>query len=75
MFSRLFLTILLYITIVILIFIIKPSMMFNSSGNLKHFDYENTTDTSLLTIEIALPFIAIICYFIMIIFEMALEND
>lgn len=75
MFSRLFITILLYITLIILIFIIKPSMMFDSTGNLKHFDYENSANTSLLTIEIALPFLAILCYFIVIIFEMTLGDD
>ena len=75
MFSRLFLTIILYITLVILIFIIKPSMMFDTGGVLKHFDYENSSDTSLLTVEIVLPFLALISYFIMIIFEMALGDD
>jgi hypothetical protein len=74
MFSRLFLTILLYITLVFLIFIIKPSMMFDANGNLKHYDYNNTSETSLLTIEIVLPFLALLCYFIIIILEMVIDR-
>jgi len=73
MFSRLFISIILYITLVILIFVIKPSMMFDIDGNLKHYDYNNTCETSLLTIEIALPFLAIISYFIIIILEMIID--
>lgn len=74
MFSRLFITILLYITLVFLIFIAKPSMMFDINGNLKHYDYNNTSETSLLTIEIALPFLAILCYFVIIILEMIIDR-
>lgn len=75
MFSRLFLTIILYITIVVAIFVLKPSMMFDLNGNMKHFDNVNKCDTSLLTVEIVLPFLALLCYFIILIFEMILGDN
>lgn len=71
MFSRITMTILIYISVLLLIFYYKPAMMFDAEGNIKHFDYDTTiTSVSLLSIETMLPIIAIICYFVVIICEL-----
>lgn len=70
MYSRKYLSIFLYITIIIFIFIFKPKNMFDKDGNIKHFDYDNDIGSSLLSIEIVLPILAILCYFITIILEL-----
>ena len=69
MFSRITITILIYITTIMLLFLFKPSMMFDLNGNIKQFDYDTTISSSLLSIEVLLPIIAIICYFIVIALE------
>ena len=46
-------------------------MMFDAEGNIKHFDYDTSVNNvSLLSMEVILPIIALLCYFIVIIFEL-----
>jgi hypothetical protein len=45
--------------------------MFDANGELKHFNYEdNDTSGSLLSIEIALCILALLCYFVVIALEL-----
>lgn len=54
-----------------LIFMFKPSMMFDINGKIKHFDFDTTSSTSsLLSIETVLPVVALLCYFIVLIMEL-----
>jgi len=65
MYSRKYIIILIFITLLLLIFLCKPSMMFDNEGNIKHFGYNNDNYiTSLLSIEIILPILIIISYII-----------
>ena len=71
--KRIYFVILLYILCVILIFALKPAMMFDLEGNFKHFGYdEKDTSASLLNIEVVMIFMAIFCYFIVTAFELAM---
>jgi len=71
MFSRITITVILYMTVLLLIFFYKPAMMFDAEGNIKHFDYDTSVNNvSLLSMEVILPIIALLCYFIVIIFEL-----
>lgn len=71
--KRMYTVVILYILILLLIFMLKPAMMFNSDGSLKHFGYKNTDmSASLLNIEIVLFMIAICCYFLVISIELLL---
>jgi len=71
MYSRKYIIILIYISILLTIFLMKPSMMFDHEGNIKHFGYNsNDNSTSLLSIEIVLPFLIIISYIIYMILQL-----
>ncbi len=71
MLSRMPLAILLYIICLLLIFLFRPSMMFDDNGNFKHFGYdESDHSASLLNIEIVLVVLAIFCYFIVLAVEL-----
>ena len=46
-------------------------MMFGNDGNIINFDYDTELiSSSLMSIEVILPVIAIICYFLVIILEL-----
>jgi hypothetical protein len=47
------------------IFLLKPSLLFDVGGNLKSFNIND----SMITIEIVTPIIAILSYFIALIFS------
>ena len=64
MYSRKYIIILIYIILVLTIFLLKPSMMFDNKGNIKHFGYNKDNLSSLLSIEIVLPLLIIISYII-----------
>lgn len=71
--KRMYLVILLYVICVLTLFALKPAMMFDMEGNLKHFGYENhDTSASLLNIEVVLVVIAIFCYLIVVAGELIL---
>ncbi len=71
MIGRIYLAILLYIIILLSIFLLKPAMMFDAEGNIKHFNYDaKDTTGSLLNIEVVLVFLALFCYFVIIAIEL-----
>lgn len=59
--------ILIYILILLLIFLIKPSIMFDGNGNIKTY-----TSKSLLTIDIIYPFIALLSYYFTLVIKIML---
>jgi hypothetical protein len=65
----LLLTILLYILIILLIFIIKPSIMFDLHGNIKTYNSK-----SLLTLDIIYPIIALLSYYSILVIKIILLN-
>tara|TARA_Y100000389_G_C17447906_1_gene512776 strand:+ start:348 stop:566 length:219 start_codon:yes stop_codon:yes gene_type:complete len=64
MYSRKYIIILIYITLLLLLFLIKPSLLFDDNGNIKNFGFESNNNKSLLSIEILIPILAIISYII-----------
>jgi Ca2+/Na+ antiporter len=73
MIKRIYTVITLYIICLFLIFWFKPAMMFDSDGNIKHFNYEeNDQSSSLLNIELVLSVLAIFCYFVVLAAELIL---
>lgn len=63
----LLLTILFYILIILLIFIIKPSIMFDIYGNIKTYNSK-----SLLTLDIIYPVIALLTYYFILVIKIIL---
>jgi len=59
--------ILLYISILLLIFLFKPSFMFDINGNFKTYNSK-----SLLTLDIIYPIIALLSYFIVLVIKIIL---
>ena len=51
--------VLIYILILLLLFIFKPSIMFDINGNIKNY-----SGKSMLTLDLIFPFFAIISYYI-----------
>jgi hypothetical protein len=64
MYSRKYIIILIYITLLLLLFLIKPSLLFDDNGNIKNFGFESNNNKSLLSIEILIPILAIVSYII-----------
>ncbi len=62
-------TIVIYILIVGYLFLIQPAMMFDNDGNLKDFDFANN-DSTLIPMILALPMLAVIIYFLVLVVEM-----
>ncbi len=58
------LSILLYILVILLLFILKPSIMFDLYGNIKTYNSK-----SLLTLDLIYPFIALLCYYIILVIK------
>jgi hypothetical protein len=61
------LAILLYIFILLLIFLIKPSIMFDIYGNIKKH-----TSNSLLTLDLVYPILALLCYYFSLVIKVIL---
>ena len=61
--------ILIYILILLILFILKPSIMFDYNGNIKTY-----TPNSALTLDILYPFIAIISYYIVIVIKLCYNS-
>ena len=59
--------ILLYISLLLLIFLFKQSFMFDIYGNFKTYNSK-----SLLTLDIIYPVIALLCYFIVLVIKIIL---
>jgi hypothetical protein len=69
MFSRKIITVLLFITILLLIYIIQPYFIFNKDGTYKNFGY-NDKEQSLITVFVVIPIIAIISFIIVLSLEL-----
>jgi|688.fasta_scaffold15771_14 hypothetical protein len=61
--------ILIYIIILLLLFISKPSIMFNSNGIIKTYN-----ENSLLTLDLIYPILAIISYYIYLIIKTIIKK-
>jgi hypothetical protein len=59
--------ILLYISLLLLIFLFKPSFMFDINGNFKTYNSK-----SLLTLDIVYPVLALLSYFIVLVIKIIL---
>jgi hypothetical protein len=62
-----FIAILIYILILLLIFLLKPSIMFDINGNIKKYNSK-----SLLTLDIIYPFIALLSYYFTLVIKIIL---
>jgi hypothetical protein len=69
MFSRKIITLSIYLLIVIMIFTIQPSLMFNSNGEMKTFGYYNNDKTTIMPVILLLPIIALILFITVLIIE------
>ena len=69
MFLRKLITVLVFITIVILLFVFQPSMMFDKEGNLKNFNYTVDDNTTLIPMILVVPFLAIMSFLIVLVVE------
>ncbi len=55
--------------IVILIFIIKPEIMFNSKGEMKNFGYYINEETTIIPVILILPILALLLFIFTLIIE------
>lgn len=62
-----FIAILIYVLILLLIFLLKPSIMFDLNGNIKKYNSK-----SLLTLDIIYPFIALLSYYFTLVIKIIL---
>ena len=69
MFSRKIISISIYLMIVILIFIIKPEIMFNSKGEMKNFGYYINEETTIIPVILFLPILALLLFIFPIIWK------
>jgi hypothetical protein len=69
MFSRKIISISIYLMIVILIFIIKPEIMFNSDGEMKNFGYYINEETTIVPVILVLPILALLLFVFTLIIE------
>jgi len=65
MFTTIIIAIFIFTVCMSVIFLLKPSLLFDVGGNLKSFNIND----SMITIEIVTPIIAILSYFIALIFS------
>ncbi len=61
--------ILIYIIILLIIFILKPAIMFDISGKIRTY-----SDKSIITLDIIYPILAIISYYIYLIIKIIVIN-
>lgn len=59
----------IYITLLLLLFSIKPSLLFDKNGDIKHYNYEKNI---IISIEIILPILIIISFIIYMIIDIAI---
>jgi len=69
MFSIKIISISIYLMIVILIFIIKPEIMFNSKGEMKNFGYYINEETTIIPVILFLPILALLLFIFTLIIE------
>lgn len=63
-----YIVILIYILILMILFYLKPSIMFDYKGNIKTY-----TPNSILTLDILYPFLAILSYYIFFVIKVYYE--
>ena len=61
--------ILIYIIILLILFILKPSIMFDLNGKIRTY-----SDRSMITLDIIYPILAIISYYIYLIIKIIVIN-
>lgn len=59
----------IYITLLLLLFSIKPSLLFDSNGDIKHYNYEKNI---IISIELILPILIIISFIIYMMIDIAI---
>ena len=59
----------LYITLLLLLFTIKPFLLFDKNGDIKHYNYEKN---NIISIEIIVPILIIISFIIYMIIDIAI---
>jgi len=69
MFSRKIISISIYLIIVILLFILKPKIMFNSAGEMKNFGYDMNDETTIIPVILFLPIFALLLFIFTLIIE------
>lgn len=69
MYSRKYIIAMIYITLLLLLFILKPSLLFDSNGDIKHYNYEKNI---IISIELILPILIIISFIIYMIIDIAI---
>ena len=69
MISRKIISISIYLIIVILIFVAKPDIMFNTDGEMKHFGYYNDNENTIIPVILVLPILALLLFIFTLIIE------
>jgi hypothetical protein len=69
MYSRKYIIVMIYITLLLLLFTLKPSLLFDSNGDIKHYNYEKNI---IISIELILPILIIISFIIYMIIDIAI---
>jgi len=69
MYSRKYIIVILYITLLLLLFTIKPFLLFDNNGDIKHYNYEKN---NIISIEIILPILIIISFIIYMIIDIVI---
>lgn len=69
MYSRKYIIVMIYITLLLLLFTFKPSLLFDSNGDIKHYNYEKNI---IISIELILPILIIISFIIYMIIDIAI---
>jgi len=69
MYSRKYIIVMIYITLLLLLFTIKPFLLFDNNGDIKHYNYEKN---NIISIEIILPILIIISFIIYMIIDIAI---
>lgn len=69
MYSRKYIIAMIYISLLILLFSLKPSLLFDNNGDIKHYNYEKNI---IISIELILPILIIISFIIYMIIDIAI---
>ena len=69
MYSRKYIIVMLYITLLLLLFTIKPFLLFDNNGDIKHYNYEKN---NIISIELIVPILIIISFIIYMIIDIAI---
>jgi len=61
-----------YLLIALVLIYFKPAMMFTPEGDVKHWSSENTETTSVFSLVIVFPILALLCYYLGVWIELLL---